>query len=117
MNSFVPATASSRLQPNDVFDAVPKDGPSGQPAPATHAASAILSPGVRLFSMLRFRVKATVIGLILVVILPPFFAVLSPGFRQRFYIDSRASALRIPLDSCSPMPNAVVGGCKTLSSP
>lgn len=97
MNSFVPATASSRLQPNDVFDAEPKDGPSGQPAPATHAASAILSPGVRLFSMLRFRVKATVIGLILVVPLLLLIVMQISGRYQDTW-DARLTATRNHVD-------------------
>src|SRR5690606_31872709 len=50
-------------------------------------------------------------------ILPPFLVVLSLGFRQRPYIGSHASVLRIPSDSYSPMPNAVVGGYRMLSSP
>lgn len=52
-----------------------------------------------------------------VVMLPPFFVVLSPGIRQRFYIVSLTMLFRIPSYWCNPMPSVIAGGYKTLSSP
>lgn len=45
----------------------------------------------------RVGAKPLALGMPIGMILPLFFVVLSPGGRQRFYIDSRASVLRIPL--------------------
>lgn len=94
MSSILPASASNPLNSADVTDVeIRGNYPSG----GGHTASAFLSPGVRLFSLLRFRAKATVIGLILVVPLLLLLVMQTTGRYQDTW-DARLEATRNHVD-------------------
>lgn len=94
MSSSVHAPASSRVPTVDFIDVEPTY--DGRPTDERRA-SALLNPGIRLFSMLRFRAKATVIGLILVAPLLLLLVLQTMGRYQDTW-DARLAATRNHVD-------------------
>src|SRR5690606_31246526 len=94
MSTIVRAPATPPLHLSEITGV---EARGGTPHGGGRAASAFLSPGIRLFSMLRFRAKATVIGLILVLPLLLLLVLQTSGRYQDTW-DARLAATRNHVD-------------------